>query len=245
MIDVVWADWPAPSRIRACQTLRCDGCSAAPYDSFNLAAHVGDDPSAVARNRQALRAALQLPSEPRWLRQVHGTDVAALPAPGPEPLADAAWTRQPGVVCAVLTADCLPVLLCSDDGSVVAAAHAGWRGLANGVLEETLAALPLPAQRVHAWLGAAIGPAAFEVGPEVRRSFVDRDAAARDCFAPGAGDRWFADLYALARLRLHRLGVQSIDGGGACTHRDVARYFSHRRDGACGRMASLIWIEAT
>lgn len=243
MIDVVWAHWPAPRRIRACQTLRSGGCSAGPYASLNLAAHVGDDAAAVAHNRARLRAALQLAGEPQWLRQVHGVGVAALPAPEPEPPVDAAWTAQPGIVCAVLTADCLPVLFGSDDGTVVAAAHAGWRGLAGGVLEETLAALPLPAQRMHAWLGAAIGPAAFEVGPEVREAFVAHDTAAGDCFAAGDGDRWHADLYALARLRLRRLGLRSIDGGGSCTHRDAARYYSHRRDGVCGRMASLIWIE--
>lgn len=243
MIDVAWADWPAPHGVRACQTLRGGGCSTAPYDSLNLAAHVGDDPAAVAANRARLRSALHLPMEPQWLRQVHGVAVAALPTPEPEPQADAAWTAQPGVVCAVLTADCLPVLLCSDDGAVVAAVHAGWRGLASGVLERTLAALPQPAVRMHAWLGAAIGPAAFEVGPEVRAAFVGDDTAAAPCFEPGAGDRWHADLYALARLRLRRLGLASISGGGACTHHDAGRYFSHRRDGRCGRMASLIWID--
>ncbi|MEQ1439625.1 peptidoglycan editing factor PgeF [Fontimonas sp. SYSU GA230001] len=242
MADVVWADWPAPPRVRAGQTLRTGGCSGAPYDGLNLAAHVGDDPDAVVRNRQILRSTLQLPAEPEWLCQVHGTGVAELPGGRPAPQADAAWTSRPGVVCAVLTADCLPVLFAAADGSVVAAAHAGWRGLAAGVLETTLAALPLPARRVHAWLGAAISQAHFEVGPEVRRAFVEDDAIAADCFVRGRGDRWFADLYGLACLRLRRMGVQSISGGGACTYRDAQRYYSHRRDGRCGRMASLIWI---
>lgn len=242
MIGIESARWPAPRRIRAVQTLRGGGVGIAPYDSFNLATHVGDRPEVVAENRRLLRATLGLPGEPVWLRQVHGTRVVTLPCDDSEPEADAAWTAEPGVVCAVLTADCLPVLLCAGDGSVVGAAHAGWRGLAAGVLEATVAAMPVPSSRLIAWLGAAIGPAAFEVGPEVRETFVSADPALAYCFTAGAGDRWFADLYALARARLRRAGVGAVHGGGACTYRDAQSYFSYRRESRCGRMAALIWI---
>lgn len=237
------ADWPAPPGVRAGQSLRAGGVSAAPFDALNLATHVGDDPQAVAANRRRFCEILQLDREPQWLRQVHGRDAVRLPAPDAEPQADAAWTTQPGVACAVLTADCLPVLLSAVDGSVVGAAHAGWRGLADGVLEATLDAMATPPARLQAWLGAAIGPAAFEVGPEVRARFVDDDPALAACFAQGAGDRWFADLYALARARLRRAGVAAIYGGGRCTFRESAAYFSYRRDARCGRMASAIWID--
>ncbi len=242
MIGIVRANWAAPARVHALQTLRSGGVSEPPFDTLNLATHVGDSAQAVAENRRRLRAELALPADPVWLRQVHGTRVVRLPEVQDEPEADAAWTTQPGVVCAVLTADCLPVLLCADDGSVVAAAHAGWRGLAAGVLEATVAALPLPASRLQAWLGAAISPRAFEVGPEVRATFVADAPALAAAFTPGAGDRWYADLYALARGRLRRAGIGAIHGGSACTHSDAQHYFSYRRDGRSGRMATLIWI---
>lgn len=243
MIDVFHADWPAPSSVRALQTRRGGGVSSGDFATLNLADHVGDDPAAVAENRRRLCAALNLPEEPQWLRQTHGTRVVALPAAEPRPEADASWSAQPGVVCAVLTADCLPVLLCADDGSVVAAAHAGWRGLAAGVLEATIAALPLPAARCLAWMGAAIGPSAFEVGPEVRAALLAADAGCAAAFAPGRGDRWHADLYHLARRRLLRAGVRAVFGGGRCTADDAGAWFSHRRDGRSGRMSSLIWID--
>ncbi len=244
MIDFVQADWPSPARIRAVQTQRGGGVSRGIYQSLNLGDHVGDDPAAVAANRLRVQTDLRLPGAPTWLKQVHGTRVLRLPANSADLSADAVWTDQPGVACAVMTADCLPVLFCADDGSAVAAAHAGWRGLADGVLEATVAALPVPASRLLAWFGAAIGPDAFEVGPEVRAYYIDTDAEAAAYFQPGRGDRWHADIFGLARMRLQRLGLRSIHGRHVCTVSDAAAWFSHRRDGACGRMAALIWIDA-
>ncbi len=235
------ADWPAPPGVRALQTTRLGGVSQGPYASFNLATHCGDDPAAVARNRALLRETLALPAEPAWLNQVHGCAVARAPVPG-LPTADASVAEGRGQVCVVMTADCLPVLFCAEDGSAVAAAHAGWRGLAGGVLEQTLAALGRPPSRLLAWMGAAIGPAAFEVGPEVREAFVAQDPDAAACFTPGRSGRLQADLYALARLRLRRAGLERVYGGGLCTHADTQRFHSFRRDPVCGRMASLVWI---
>lgn len=235
-------DWPAPPQVRALFTTRLGGVSVAPYDSFNLGSHVGDDPRHVDENRRRLRELL--PAEPLWLEQVHGTAVARGPAAGGVPCADAAVSRRPGEVCVVLTADCLPVLFCDAQGSTVAAAHAGWRGLAAGVLENTLAAMQVPPAQVLAWLGPAIGPQRFEVGEEVREVFVAGDPAASAAFAAGAASgKWLADLYALARLRLRRAGVASIHGGDACTAGESERFFSFRRDGRTGRQASLVWIE--
>jgi YfiH family protein len=235
-------DWPAPPRVRALQTLRSGGCSPAPWDSFNLGDHVGDDPARVAANRAALRR--RLPAGPVWLRQVHGT-VAVDAAICPENAeADAAFARRPGVVCAVMTADCLPVLFCDRAGSVVAAAHAGWRGLAAGVLEATVAALGVPPGELLAWLGPAIGPAAFEVGDEVRAAFVAGDPEAAAAFAAHAPGKWLADLPQLARRRLQAAGVGWTGGGEICTYADPASYFSYRRDGVTGRMATLVWLES-
>jgi YfiH family protein len=231
-------DWPAPPNVKSLMTTRDGGTSLPPYASFNLGSHVGDDPAAVAANRAALRQ--HLPTEPVWLNQIHATTVADADLATGVPAADAAVARQRGTVCAVLTADCLPVLFCARDGSVVAAAHAGWRGLHAGVLEATVAAMQHRADGLMAWLGAAIGPAAFEVGDEVRQAFVADDRAASAAFVPHHG-KWLADLYALARLRLHACGVDAVYGGGLCTHTDAARFYSYRRDGASGRMASLIW----
>ncbi len=237
-------DWPAPAGVRAVTTTRRGGASEGPYAAFNLAAHVGDDPARVAVNRAALRARLALPAEPAWLAQVHGTTVVdANPRDNP-PEADASVADRPGVVCAVLTADCLPVLFCTRDGTLVAAAHAGWRGLAAGVLEATVRALGGPPGELLAWLGPGIGPDAYEVGPEVREAFVCADPRAADAFAQGKrADRWLADMYALARLRLASAGVTAVYGGGLCTYRDRERFFSYRRDGATGRMATLAWLE--
>ncbi|MFC5301322.1 peptidoglycan editing factor PgeF [Azospira restricta] len=238
-------DWPLPPGVRALQTTRVGGVSGAPWAGFNLGDHVGDEPAAVAANRARLAA--MLPAMPVWLAQVHGVDVArldALPAGAPAPVADAAVARAAGRVCAVMTADCLPLLLCDRDGTVVAAAHAGWRGLCAGVIEATVAAMAVRPAALSAWLGPAIGPAAFEVGDEVRAAFVARDAAAADGFVRGDGGRWFADLYRLARQRLAALGVPAVHGGGECTWRQADRYFSYRRDGVTGRMATLIWREA-
>ena len=237
--------WPAPPQVRALQTTRQGGVSLPPFAAFNLGAHVDDDPTAVAANRQ--RLARHLPAEPRWLEQVHGVRVLDLDgSPADDRVADAVLTRQAGRVCAVLTADCLPVLFCDLEGSVVAAAHAGWRGLAQGVLEATLAALAVPPHQVLAWLGPGIGPVAFEVGAEVRTAFVAHAAAAAAHFRPSphAPGHYLADLHGLARQRLQACGVGQIHGGGFCTYSDAERFFSFRRDGRTGRMASLIWREA-
>ena len=241
MAECLRPDWPAPPAVKALQTLRGGGCSSAPWDSFNLGDHVGDQPQCVAANRAVLRALL--PAAPCWLQQVHGT-LAVDAENGPKPVvADAGFTHRRGRVCAVMTADCLPVLFCDRAGSVVAAAHAGWRGLAGGVLESTLAAMAVAPGEVLAWLGPAIGPAAFEVGDEVRAAFVGGIPDAAAAFVPVSVGKWLADLYALARLRLQRAGVPSIHGGEACTFSDPARYFSYRRDGVTGRMATLIWLD--
>lgn len=245
MIEVVAADWPAPPQIHAVQTTRRGGVSREPYDSLNLRSYTDDDSAAVQANRQRLRDELRLPGEPLWLRQVHGTAVVDAARRGAgEPVADASDTTASNVVCAVLTADCLPVLMCADDGSWIGAAHAGWRGLAAGVLEALVARAGLPPPRLMAWFGAAIGPAHFEVGPEVRETFVRAQASAALAFRAGRGDRWYADLYALARLRLQQAGVQRIHGGGLCTYADSARFYSYRRTPDTGRMATLIWRSA-
>lgn len=234
-------DWPAPANVRALQTTRSGGVSAAPYDSLNLGDHVGDAPLAVAHNRQLL--ASLLPSEPVWLNQVHGTVVVDASHASCLPQADACVSSHPGAVCVVMTADCLPVLLCDERGSVVGAAHAGWRGLCDGVIENTVRAMDVPPATLMAWLGPAIGPQAFEVGEEVHAAFVANQPEAVAAFVPGANGKWFADLYHLARLRLHALGVTRIYGGGLCTYTDRERFFSYRRDGVTGRMGTFIWLD--
>lgn len=241
MTDFIFPDWPAPRGVRALSTTRGGGFSAAPWQGFNLGDHVGDDPQAVARNRARLRR--ELPAEPVWLKQVHGTRCvdAALAEPGTE--ADASFTRERGVVCAVLVADCLPVLLCDDEASVVGVAHAGWRGLAAGVVEATVGAMALPGERLMAWLGPAIGPQAFEVGNEVRERFMDVDAAAAAAFVSAPGGKWLCDIALLARQRLSALGIRRIAGADSCSAANATRYFSYRRDGVTGRMASLVWLE--
>lgn len=244
----LFADWPAPAGIRAATTLRSGpGVSAPPFDAFNLGARCGDEPGAVATNRVRLADALALPAPPRWLQQVHGADVhEARDAfdPAQEPVADAAVADAGAVVLAVLTADCLPVLFCSDDGSRIGAAHAGWRGLAAGVLEATVAAMAMPPERLLVWLGPAAGPAAYEIGVEVRDAFLARDAAADVAFAPTRPGHWRVDLYRLARQRLAEVGVTRVYGGERCTISEPAAFFSHRRDQRTGRMASLIWRKA-
>ena len=242
-------DWPAPSSVVALCTTRLGGCSAAPYESFNLAHHAGDVDSSVAKNRNILAAALPLGVQLSWLSQVHGTAAVQAGQGGYYPSADAQWSRSQGVACAVLTADCLPVLLCSASGDIVAAAHAGWRGLLAGVLETTVGAMNTSTDELLVWLGPAIGPAAFEVGPDVREGFL---AAARpsavpavtQCFVPNPvrPEHYFCDLYALARIRLDALGVTNIFGGGFCTYSDSERFYSYRRDGETGRMASVILL---
>ncbi len=238
-------DWPAPASIRAAFTTRDGGVSSGPHAGLNLGRNCGDDPADVAENRRLLAEHLGLPAAPEWLRQVHGTRVLSLPQGHPEPEADGVSTTQAGVVCAVQAADCLAVLFCDQDASVVAAAHAGWRGLCAGVLESTVAALAVAPERLLAWMGPAIGPEAFEVGAEVRAAFVAIDPAAAFCFKPGGQpDKYFGDLFALARQRLARAGITQVYGGGISTHADPASFYSFRRDGVCGRMAALIWIDS-
>lgn len=240
--EFVQPDWPAPANVHALSTTRGGGISRPPYDSLNLGAHVGDSSEAVTANRESLHAHADLPAEPVWLQQVHGVNVVELSRQAADHTqADAAFTRESGPVCAIMTADCLPVLLAAADGRAVGAAHAGWRGLAAGVLPATVRAMGVVPADLMAWLGPAIGPAAFEVGDEVRSAFLARDAGNAACFVP-RGDAWLADLFALARRQLVSLGVQAVYGGGECTYTDAARFFSYRRDGICGRMASLIWM---
>lgn len=242
--DLLVPDWPAPARVRAAFTLRTGGVSLSPCDSFNVGARVGDDPDAVTENRRRLRTSLDLPAEPAWLQQVHGREVVDLdrlpPLEAPVP-ADASVARTFGRVCAVQVADCMPVLFAAADGSAVGAAHAGWRGLAGGVLESTVRALAKPPGELLAWMGPAIGQAHFEVGEEVRAAFLAGDPGISAAFTANERGRWQCDLYALARRRLAALGVASIHGGGWCTFTDAGRFFSYRRDGRCGRMAALIW----
>lgn len=235
--------WPAPAGVRACTTLRSGGVSATPFTSLNLATHVGDEIDHVSENRCRLHAALQLPRAPSWLTQVHGTKVVDAANIPPEAEADAAFTHERDVVCAVLTADCLPVLLCDLDGSAVGIAHAGWRGLLNGVIENTVHAMRRPGVRLLAWLGPAIGPEVFEVGGEVRDYFIASDPAAAAAFRPSPAGRWLADIYQLARLRLRHVGVTAVYGGDRCTVTDPTLFYSFRRDGVTGRMASLIWLK--
>lgn len=248
-IELIRPDWPAPARVCAAVSTRSGGISVAPYTSLNLGTHVGDEAMAVAENRNRLRRALLgiFPcGGPQWLNQVHGVNVVEAAADADvrsrwAPDADAVTTRLSGVPCAVMTADCLPVLFCDQAGTRVAAAHAGWRGLCAGVLEAALAAFDHPAE-VLCWLGPAIGPDAFEVGPEVRAAFMAHDAAAEAAFRPGAPGKYLADIYELARQRLSAAGVAGVYGGGLCTVTDAARFYSFRRDGRTGRMGSFVWL---
>ncbi|MHB1176288.1 MAG: peptidoglycan editing factor PgeF [Sulfuriferula sp.] len=239
--DWLIPDWPAPARVKAFVTTRTGGASSAPYAGLNLGDHVGDDPASVAQNRAFLRTAL--PAEPVWLQQVHGIRVLDADGDIASTEADASVTRRAERVCVVLTADCLPVLFCDVEGNVVAAAHAGWRGLLGGMLEATVAAMHLPGAGVMAWLGPAIGAQAFEVGDEVRDAFIAEQPAASAAFVAYRPGKWLADIHALARMRLQRIGVTRIYGGGACTYTEPARFYSYRRDGVTGRMASLIWLQ--
>jgi polyphenol oxidase len=252
-VQILTPEWPAPPGVHAAFTLRSGGVSTAPFDSLNLGAHVGDQAAAVAENRRRVRARLSLPEEPAWLEQVHGVEVidldGAAPAAGPARhapgaliAADAAITRRAGPVCAVQVADCLPVLLAARDGSAVAAAHAGWRGLAAGVLEATVRRLAVEPGGLIAWLGPAIGQGHFEVGEEVRRAFLAHDAGSASAFTANSRGRWQCDLAGLARRRLAALGVADF-GANWCTYADGSRFFSYRRDGRCGRMGALIWRE--
>ncbi|VVN89958.1 peptidoglycan editing factor PgeF [Pseudomonas fluorescens] len=233
-------DWPAPAGVKACVTTRAGGVSLAPFDSLNLGDHVDDSPQAVAENRRRLTDHFSI--QPAWLQQVHGIAVAQAD-PGLVATADASWSATPGIACTVMTADCLPALFCDRAGSRIAAAHAGWRGLAAGVLEATLDSLAVPPSEVLVWLGPAIGPQAFEVGPEVREAFVQQLPEADQAFVPSRNaGKFMADIYALARLRLAARGVTAVYGGGFCTVTDP-RFYSYRRSPRTGRFASLVWLE--
>ncbi|HSW69022.1 MAG TPA: peptidoglycan editing factor PgeF [Gammaproteobacteria bacterium] len=244
MNHVILPDWPAPAHVRAATTLRSGGVSEAPYHTFNLAENVNDDEQAVRINRNILKNMLSLPDEPIWLKQIHSQTVvlAETRARGRE--ADASFTHQTGQVCVVTTADCLPVLVCNRRGTSVAAIHAGWRGLANGIIENTLQAMSLSPLDILVWLGPAIGPKVYELGAEVREAFVKNDAASESAFVPSHNkDRWLGNLYVLAKLRLQKQGISAIYGGEFCTYSEKERFFSYRRDGnQTGRMASLIWM---
>lgn len=239
-------DWPAPQNVRALITTRkLPGNSQAPYDACNLGLRSGEDEATVRANRELLQRAFALPSPPRWLHQVHANRSLRLTQEvlAGEPEADAAFTTQSGIVLAVLSADCMPILICADDGAEIAAIHAGWRGLANGVIESCVQRLRAPRERLLAWLGPAIGQQSYEVGEEVRAAFIERNDAAANAFAPTRSGHWLCDLYTLARQQFAALGIQRTWGGGFDTFAD-ARFYSHRRDGArSGRFASLIWID--
>lgn len=246
---LLFADWPAPPGVHAFTTLRHGiGASQAPFDTFNLGnrhAADGDDLVTVERNRQLLIEHARLPSAPHWLKQVHGVDVVRFEtgSNGDEAIADASVTSTPGVVLTILTADCLPVVIAAEDGCEVAAAHAGWRGLAAGVLEATVAAMRTPPERVVAWLGPAAGPHTYEVGEEVFRAFVGHDPASIAAFVATRPGHWRVDLYALARMRLAQAGVTRVHGGDLCTISEPQHFFSHRRDARTGRMATLVWFD--
>lgn len=255
-LSFITPSWPAPANVKALQTTRTGGVSHAPYDSLNLGAHVNDDAIAVAKNRQILSH--YLPSEPVWVNQVHGVEVIDAALSTCLQSADASYTTKPNVVCVTMTADCLPVLLCDKAGTVVAAVHAGWRGLCDGAIEAAVNKLPVEKNEILAWLGPAIGPDAFEVGDEVRQQFIQHDQQAEQAFKPHVfhkiNQKWLCNMYLIAQQRLHKLGVTQIYGGSDlelydenrsenfCTYTDEARFFSFRRDNVTGRMASLIWL---
>ncbi len=235
----LFPDWPAPAGVHAATTLRSGGVSGGAYKSLNPALHVGDDSEAVMQNRRIIRENLALPAEPVWLEQIHGNQVVKAAAVATPPQADASYADTPGVVCVVMTADCLPLLFCSLDGTRIAAVHAGWRGLLAGVIHNTVAALG--DNELLIWLGPAIGPDTFEVGEEVRAAFVHKSPAFAEAFRPQSGRKWLADIYQLARIELHALGLTNLFGGQFCTLTEADRFYSYRRDTVTGRMATLIW----
>ena len=240
---LIFPDWSAPKNVRCLSTTRQGGISRSSFSSLNLGYHVGDNPGSVTSNRNRLKEMTE--GEPVWLNQVHGIRVinaGQFIGMNSPPDADAAFTRQKGAVCTVMTADCLPVLLCDDSGSIVAAAHAGWRGLLAGVLEATVMAMGIPGRQLMAWLGPAIGPQAFEVGDEVREAFCNVSPEANAAFQTAPHGKWLADIYCLARQRLCQQGIERVFGGHYCTVTETERFFSYRRDGRTGRMASMIWL---
>ena len=246
------ANWPAPTNIKAFVTTRRGGFSTGVFSSFNMGIYSGDNPATAKKNRAQLTIDWQLEHPPQWLKQVHGVDVieahrcpsSSYQEEQEEQEADAMFTREPGIMCTALTADCLPVLFCDRSGSVVASAHAGWKGLLAGVLENTVRAMGVDPANILVWLGPAISQKNFEVGPEVREQFIAINPAAGEAFIPGEGDRWFADIYQLARQRLGKISVTAIYGGGFCSVEQDDLFYSYRRDGKkSGRMASVIWLE--
>lgn len=244
MVDIIKPEWPAPESVRAYSTTRIGGYSEGPYESLNLANHVGDDPENVTTNRQMLQEALDLAQEPLWLEQVHGDKIICADAPPMDLHADGAFARTANKVCVVLTADCLPILLTNTKGNIVCALHVGWRGLAAGIIEKGIALCQKRSEEpLLAWLGPAIAQESYEVGAEVRDTFIKQDAEAESAFVTGEGDRWHADLYQLARQRLTKHGVKEIYGGDLNTFTDEKHFYSYRRDGAkTGRMATMIWL---
>ena len=237
--DWIVPDWPAPANVKAFITTRAGGTSRGPYESFNLGLRTEDDAQAIVANRDRLRA--MVPQEPKWLRQVHGNSVVEADPLADSPEADAAIARRPGTVCAVLVADCVPVLLADRAGTTVAIAHAGWRGLASGVIENKVRQMALSPEQLLAYLGPGIGPRAFEVGSDVRDAFLARDPGSESAFAPHTPGKWLADLFQLARQRLNGIGIANVYGGGDCTYSDPRRFYSYRRERTTGRMAALIW----
>jgi polyphenol oxidase len=237
--DFIIPNWPAPANVKALQTTRIGGVSLAPYNSLNLGSHVKDNPMHVTQNRQALSQ--YLPSEPVWLNQVHGVNVVDAANTYCVPDADASYTNRKNVVCVTMTADCLPILICDTAGTLVASIHAGWRSLCDGVIEATVTKMDADSSQLMAWLGPAIGPNAFEVGAEVREQFMAQDTKAELAFKPH-GDKYLADIYQIATQRLNNLGVTQIYGGDRCTFIEKDQFFSFRRDGVTGRMATLIWL---
>ena len=239
--DWIVPDWPAPANVRAFITTRTGGVSEGPFTSFNLGLRAGDDSQSVTVNRERLRA--MIPAEPKWLRQVHGNVVADADTLVDIPEADASVARRPGTVCVIQIADCVPVLLTDRAGTTVAIAHAGWRGLASGVVEKTIERTALAAGNLIAYLGPGIGPRAFEVGADVRDAFITADPGSDAAFSPHVPGKWLADLFTLARRRLSAAGVTGVYGGRDCTYSDAKRFYSYRRDRTTGRMAALIWIQ--
>jgi polyphenol oxidase len=243
MLDLIIPNWPAPNWIKAYSTTRLGGFSHAPYNSLNIAMHVGDNLNSVSKNRLLLQNNLHLKEPIIWLEQAHGNHVISADHPISRLTADAIYSKKEQTVCAIQTADCLPLLICSSSSYCVAAVHAGWKGLSKGIIENTIEALALPSKKdLLVWLGPAIGPQAFVVGEQVFHSFVDKDPAAKIAFHPIGNKKWQANLYTLAQQRLHKLGITSIYGGNYCTFSNPTRFFSFRRDQITGRMLSLIWI---
>lgn len=241
-LDVIKADWPLQSKVVALTTTRSGGVSAACYRDFNLALHVGDQATNVKKNRSILQHEISLPDEPKWLQQVHSTTVVtADDIQSDQAIADAAFTSRSDIVCAVLTADCLPIVLSDKHANCIGVAHAGWRGLLNGIVQKTVLSMSAIAKPDYAWLGPAIGPQAFEVGVDVYQPFMQQDSSFQRAFKPINNSKWYFDIYQAASIVLRSVGIKEVYGGGHCTYSEDTRFFSYRRDVNTGRMATLIW----